>query len=388
MLKDQTQLIRQQANKSTERAHSVPLYLTSSFIFESAEEMRDTFNGETEENIYSRYSNPNLQEFIDKVCLLEQKPVGFATASGMSAVYLGLASFLEAGDHVLASCALFGSSHQILNNIMAKYGITTTYVDPVDTDSWAKAIQPNTRLFLIETPSNPGLKIVDLKACGEFCRQHDLIYVVDNCFATPILQKPAQYGADIIIHSATKYMDGQGRVLGGILVGDEELMEKVIFYARHTGPVMSPFTAWILSKSLETLSLRMKAHAENALKVAQFLNDQTSVSAVYYPFLPSFSQYELAKKQMTMGGGIVTFELKGSTASVFQFINGLSMISKTSNLGDTRTIVTHPATTTHAKLSEEERLNAGISDQLIRISVGLEDFEDIIRDLGKALSGI
>ncbi|GAA5220286.1 trans-sulfuration enzyme family protein [Membranihabitans marinus] len=384
-MKKQTQLVRNQVQPASERSHSVPLYLTSSFTFESAEEMRDTFNGEIDKNIYSRYSNPNLQEFIEKVCLLENKPAGFATASGMSAVYLSLASFLKAGDHVLASCALFGSSHQILNNILSKFGVTTTYVDPENTSTWEDSVQENTKLFLIETPSNPGLKIIDLEFCGQFCEQHGLIYVVDNCFATPILQKPADYGAHIIVHSATKYMDGQGRVLGGVLVGDSELMEEVIFFARHTGPIMSPFNAWLLSKSLETLSLRIKAHSSNALEVAQFLTQRDEVTVVHYPFLPSFPQHELAKKQMTMGGGIVTFELKGDIEKVFSFINHLNMISKTSNLGDTRTIVTHPSTTTHSKLSEEERQLAGISNQLIRISVGLEDVEDIIDDLRQSL---
>ncbi|WP_236981049.1 trans-sulfuration enzyme family protein [Membranihabitans maritimus] len=384
-MKEQTKLIRTQSNKENYTPHSVPVYLTSSFTFDSAEDMRDTFEGERNGQIYSRYSNPNLDEFIKKVCILENKSDGFATASGMAAVYLALASQLKTGDHVIASCALFGSSHQILNNILSKFGITTTYVDPDKPTTWTDALQGNSKLFLIETPSNPGLKIVDMELCGQFCREHDLLFVVDNCFATPVLQKPDDYGSQLIIHSATKYIDGQGRVLGGIIVGDAEYMEDVIFFARHTGPVLSPFHAWILSKSIETLPLRMKAHSENAMQLANFLQNCKEIKEVYYPFLPDFPQYDLAKKQMKMGGGIVTFELVGNIDNVFTFINKLQLISTTSNLGDTRTIVTHPATTTHSKMSEEDRLKAGISNQLIRISVGLEEIEDIKEDISQAL---
>lgn len=385
-MKDQTRLIRTQTDRTAYREHNTPLYLTSSFTFDSAEQMRDTFSNDLEGQIYSRYSNPNLDEFIGKMCLLEEKPAGFATSSGMSAVYLGLMSFLSTGDHVLASCALFGSTHQILDQILPRLGITTTYVDPENTVEWANAVRKETKLMIVETPSNPGLKIIDLEYCGQFCKSHDLLFIVDNCFATPILQKPHRYGSQLIIHSATKYIDGQGRVLGGIIVGDEEEMDKVIFFARHTGPVMSPYHAWVLSKSLETLSIRMRVHCENAGIVADKLEQFPQVNVVSYPFLKSFPHYELAKKQMTMGGGIVTFELNGDVNSVYKFINGLEMLSITSNLGDTRSIVTHPATTTHSKMDPADRLKAGISDQLIRISVGLEDIEDIVEDIERSLN--
>ncbi len=385
-MKDQTKLIRTQTNQTAYREHNTPLYLTSSFTFDTAEQMRDTFSNKLEGQIYSRYSNPNLDEFIQKMCLLEDKPSGFATSSGMAAVYLGLMSFLSAGDHILASCALFGSTHQILDQILPRFGITTTYVDPENKEECVDAIERETKLMIVETPSNPGLKIVDLKFCGDLCEKHDLLFIVDNCFATPILQKPAKYGADLIIHSATKYLDGQGRVLGGIIVGDEELMDQVIFMARHTGPVLSPFHAWILSQSLETLPLRMKAHSENALKIAQALSGHPRIKTVSYPFLPDFPQYDLARNQMSMGGGIVTFELKGDVNDVFKFINQLKMLSITSNLGDARSIVTHPATTTHSKMDPMDREKAGISDQLVRISVGLEDVDDIQADITQALS--
>lgn len=384
-MKDKTRLIRTQTDRSSHREHNTPVYLTSSFTFDSAEQMRDTFSNDLDGQIYSRYSNPNLDEFIEKMCLLEEKPAGFATSSGMAAVYLGMMSFLKAGDHVLASCALFGSTHQILDQILPRFGITTTYLDPVNTDDWENAIRDETKLMIVETPSNPGLKIVDLAYCGEFCKKHDILFIVDNCFATPILQKPAHYGSQLIIHSATKYIDGQGRVLGGIIVGDEAEMEAVIFFARHTGPVLSPFHAWLLSKSLETLPLRMKEHSQNALELAEVLDAHAKVTTVNYPFLKGFSQYDLARRQMKMGGGIVTFELDGDNETVYRFINQLEMLSITSNLGDARSIVTHPATTTHSKMDPADRLRAGLSDQLIRISVGLEDIDDIKADILQAL---
>lgn len=385
-MKDQTRLIRMQTDRSAHREHNTPVYLTSSFIFDSAEQMRDTFSNELEGQIYSRYSNPNLDEFIARMCMLEEKPAGFATASGMAAVYLGLMSFLKSGDHVLASCALFGSTHQILDQIFPRLNISTTYIDPEDTDSWSNAVRENTRLLIVETPSNPGLKIVDLAFAGAFCKDHDILFIVDNCFATPILQKPAQYGCQLIIHSATKYIDGQGRILGGIIVGDEEPMEEVVFFARHTGPVLSPYHAWMLSKSLETLPIRMKTHSQNALELAEMLTHNDKIAKVNYPFLSDFPQHHLARKQMTMGGGIVTFELNGNTEEVYRFINALELLTITSNLGDTRSIVTHPATTTHSKMAAEDRIKAGISDQLIRISVGLEDIEDIKADISQALN--
>ena len=310
---------------------------------------------------------------------------GFATASGMSAVFASMAAFLESGDHVIASRAIFGSTHQVLTQILAKWGITHTYVDPTDVASWEEAVQENTKMVVLESPSNPGLTLVDLEQVGAFAKKHQLIFNIDNCFASPYLQNPAKYGADLIVHSGTKWMDGQGRTLAGIVVGKAKLIEKVRFFCRHTGPALSPFNAWVLSKSLETLAVRMDRHCSNALALAQFLEQQTGVAKVNYPFLPSHPQYELAKKQMRYGGGLVTFELEGGTEAAMRFLNKIQVCSLSSNLGDTRTIVTHPSSTTHSKLTEAERLAVGITPGMIRVSVGLENMEDIKADVGQAL---
>ena len=380
-----TSAIRNQKPRSQYREHSVPLYLTSSFVFPSAENMADTFSGKEEGIIYSRYSNPNTDEFIQKVCEMEGAEAGFATATGMAAVFASMAAFLVSGDHVIASRAVFGSTHQILTSFLANWGITFTYVEPTDVDSWEKHIQKNTKMIVLETPSNPGLTLVNLKKAGKLAKKHNLILNVDNCFATPYLQSPVAYGADLVVHSATKFMDGQGRVLGGIVVGKKELIDKVIFFCRHTGPAMSPFNAWVLSKSLETLSLRMERHCANALKLAKFLEESKQVKMVLYPHLKSHPQYKLAKKQMSLGGSLVTFEIKGGQKRAMRFLNAIQLCSLTSNLGDSRSIVTHPTSTTHSKLTEEERLSVGIKPGMIRISVGLEDVEDIIADVKQAL---
>lgn len=381
----QTRAIREQAARSGHAEHSVPLYLTSSFTFDSAETMAATFAGEREGIIYSRYNNPNVDELIAKACALEGTEAGFATASGMAACFASLAALVNAGEHIVATRALFGSTHQILTNILPRWGVTFTYVEPDDPTGWDAAVQENTVLFCTETPSNPGLKLVDLAAAGEFCRRHDLLYVVDNCFATPVLQRPADFGADLITHSATKWMDGQGRVLGGLLLGTKAVMDKVVTFCRHTGPAMSPFNAWVISKSLETLHIRLAAHCAAALELATWLGKQDAVSKVHYPFLPSHPQYELAKRQMTAGGGIVTFELKGGIEATNQLLNSAKLCTRSSNLGDTRTILTHPATTTHSKLTPEERTAVGISDGLVRMSVGLEAVIDIKADLAQGL---
>lgn len=383
----ETQAIRGQADRTSYREHSVPLFLTSSFTFPSAEQMADTFAGQTEGIIYSRYSNPNTDELISKVCAMEMAEDGFATASGMSAVFASIAAFLESGDHILASRAVFGSTHQILTQILPKWGITHTYVDPDQLEDWESHILPNTKMLVLESPSNPGLKLVDLEWAGDLARKHNLIFNIDNCFATPYLQQPAKYGADLIVHSGTKWMDGQGRVLGGLVVGKKELIEKVRFFCRHTGPAMSPFNAWVLSKSLETLAVRMDRHCENALQLAQFLEGQPAIEQVSYPFLDSHPQYALAKKQMRLGGGLVTFEIKGGAEAAMQFLNKVKLVSLSSNLGDTRTIVTHPTSTTHSKLKEAERLAVGITPGLIRVSVGLEHVEDVMEDFKQALEG-
>lgn len=383
--KFETKAIRNQIERTAYREHSNPLFLTSSFVFPSAEEMRDTFAGEAEGIIYSRYSNPNTDELIGKVCAMEGAEAGFATASGMAAVFASMAAFLRSGDHVLASRAVFGSTHQILTNIFPRWNITHTYVDPLDIDRWEQAVQPNTKMLVVESPSNPGLALIDLEKAGALARKCGLILNIDNCFATPYLQQPIRYGADLVVHSGTKWMDGQGRVLAGIVAGKQELIDQVQGFCRHTGPALSPFNAWILSKSLETLAVRMERHCSNALQLAQFLEEHEKVNRVFYPFLPSHPQHELARKQMRLGGGIVTFDIKGGTEAALQFLNNIKMISLSSNLGDARSIVTHPATTTHSKLSPEERGAVGITDGLIRVSVGLEHVEDIIADVDQAL---
>ncbi len=385
MEKFETKAIRGQLDRTQYREHSAPLFLTSSFTFPDAELMAQTFAGEADGIIYSRYSNPNTDEFIKKVCQMEGAEDGFATASGMSAVFASMLAFLSSGDHIISSRAVFGSTHQILTQILPRFGITYTYVEPDDINSWDKALQPNTKMVVVETPSNPGLKIVDLEQAGAFAAAHQLLLNVDNCFATPYLQQPLKFGAHLSVHSGTKWMDGQGRVLGGIVIGAAELIEKVRFFCRHTGPAMSPFNAWILSKSLETLAIRMDRHCNNAFQLAQYLGQNPAVATVAYPFLESHPQCDLAKQQMSQGGGLVTFSVKGGLEDGQQFLNRVSMCSLSSNLGDSRTILTHPASTTHSKLSEEEREAVGITPGLIRVSVGLENIQDIIDDFEQAL---
>jgi O-succinylhomoserine sulfhydrylase len=381
----ETDAIRAQAARTDFREHSVPLYLTSSFVFDDAEQARALFADEVPGNIYTRFSNPNNTEFINKLCLLEGAEDGIATASGMAAMYCSMASLLKAGDHVLASRSVFGSTHQILNVLFPRFNITHTYVDISDVDSWESKIQPNTKMIFVETPSNPALDIIDLEGLGKLANKHSLILNVDNCFATPYLQNPAQWGAHIVTHSATKFIDGQGRVIGGAIVGKKELIKEIRFFARHTGPSMSPFNAWVLSKSLETLAVRMEKHCENALKIAEYLEQHPKVEYVKYPFLASHPQQAIAKKQMRLGGGIVSFEVKGGIDKGRNFLNSLKLISHSANLGDTRTIATHPASTTHSKLTDAERLAVGITPGLIRISAGLEAIEVIVKDIGQAL---
>ena len=385
-MKEQSKLIRKQAARSQNREHSVPLYLTSSFIFDDAEQGRAVFADEVKGNIYSRYSNPNTSEFIEKVCEMEGAEAGLAFSSGMAAVFASLAGLLRSGDHVLACRSIFGSTHQLLNQLFPRWGITYTYVDASKPEEWEAAIKPETRMIFLETPSNPGLELVDLEwLCGLKKKHPNIIINVDNCFATPYLQKPIEYGADLVSHSATKYFDGQGRVLGGVVVGRADLMKELMFFIRHTGPAMSAFNAWIFSKSLETLTIRMDRHCSSALKLAEMLEAHPEVESVRYPHLPSHPQYELAKRQMKQGGGIVTFNIKGGFERAKSFLDALEMILISSNLGDSRTIATHPASTTHSKLTEEERLAIGIQPGSIRISVGLEDSEDILNDIKQAL---
>lgn len=385
-MKDFSKVIRTQSERTQYREHSTPLFLTSSFIFNTAEQSEAVFADEEEAMVYSRYDNPNSVELIDKVCTLEGAESGLTFASGMSAVFTTLASLCKSGDHIVSSRAVFGSTHQILTQLLAKWNIQHTYVELTNNEKWADAIQDNTKVLFLESPSNPGLEIADLEFIGKLKEKHpQLVLVIDNCFATPYLQKPLHYGFDISIHSATKYMDGQGRVLGGIAVGKKTYIDEMQFLLRHTGPALSPFNAWVVSKSLETLHVRMDRHSENALALAEALEQHPQVEKTIYPYLPSHPQYNLAKKQMKAGGGIVTFEILGGEENAKKFINKLQMIRITSNLGDTRTIVTHPASTTHSKLSPEERAQVSIYDGTIRISVGLEDIEDIKKDILQAL---
>ncbi len=385
-MKEQTRLIRNQVQRTYNREHSVPLYLTSSFIFDDAEQGRAIFADEQEGNIYSRYSNPNTTEFIDKVCELEGAEAGLAFSSGMAAIFASFAGLLKSGDHIVACRSVFGSTHQLLNQLFPRWGITYTYVDAANPESWEAAIQPETKMIFLETPSNPGLELVDLEWLGGLKKKYPHIIInIDNCFATPYLQKPLQYGIDLVVHSATKYMDGQGRVLGGVVAGKASIIKELMFFIRHTGPAMSAFNAWLLSKSLETLTLRMDRHCSNALKLAQMLEEHPEIELVRYPHLPSHPQYELAKKQMKQGGGIVTFIVKGGFDRAKRFLDALQMILFTSNLGDSRSIATHPASTTHSKLSDAERAAIGIQPGTIRISVGLEDADDILEDVNQAL---
>jgi O-succinylhomoserine sulfhydrylase len=382
----ETDAIRAQQERSENREHSAPLYLTSSFVFEDAEQARALFADEIPGNIYTRFSNPNNTELINKLCLLEGTEDGIATASGMAAMYISMAALLKSGDHILASRSVFGSTHQILNVIFPRFGISHTYADITESkENWEKKIQPNTKMIFVETPSNPALDLIDLEWLGQLAKKKNIILNVDNCFATPYLQNPAKFGAHLVTHSATKFIDGQGRVIAGAVLGTKELIKEVRFFARHTGPSLSPFNAWILSKSLETLAVRMDRHCENALQMAKYLEQHSEVQLVKYPFLPSHPQHELAKRQMKLGGGVVTFEIKGGIDRGRKFLNSLKMISHSANLGDTRSIATHPASTTHSKLSEAERAAVGITPGLIRISVGLETIADIIADVKQAI---
>ncbi|TDT38691.1 O-succinylhomoserine sulfhydrylase [Maribacter spongiicola] len=383
--KFETNAIRTQLKRSENLEHSVPLYLTSSFVFEDAEDMRASFAEEKERNIYSRYSNPNSSEFIDKVCQMEGAESGFAFASGMAAVFSTLAALLDSGDHVLSAKSIFGSTHSLFTNFFPKWNIDHTYFKIDELDKIEGLVTPKTKIIYAETPTNPGVDVLDLEELGKIAKKNNLILVIDNCFASPYLQQPIKFGADLVIHSGTKLMDGQGRVLAGITVGSAALMDKVYRFSRITGPALSPFNAWVLSKSLETLAIRVDRHCDNALKLAEFLEGNDKVNWVKYPFLKSHPKYEIAKKQMKAGGCVVAFEVKGGLDAGKEFFDSIKLLSLSANLGDSRTIVTHPASTTHSKLSVEERAAVGISDGTVRISVGLEHIDDIIADIAQAL---
>lgn len=386
MYKKQTDIIRTQIERSQFLEHSTPLYLTSSFVFEDAEDMRASFSEEKERNIYSRFTNPNTSEFVEKVCKMEDAEDGFAFATGMAAVFSTFAALLNSGDHIVSAQSVFGSTHTLFTKYFPKWNIETSYFKINEVDTIERLITPKTKILYAETPTNPAVDILDLELLGAIAKKHNLILIIDNCFATPYLQQPIKFGAHLVIHSATKLMDGQGRVLGGATAGRADLIREIYLFSRNTGPALSPFNAWALSKSLETLAVRVDRHCENALRIAQFLEKHDKVNWVKYPFLKSHPQYEVAKKQMKLGGSIVAFEVKGGIANGRRFLDAIKLCSLSANLGDTRTIVTHPASTTHSKLSEEDRLEVNITDGLVRISVGLENVEDIINDLNQALS--
>ncbi len=380
-----TEAIRIRAERTGEMEHSSPIFLTSSFCFDDSESMRAAFADESDANIYSRFSNPTVQEFTDRICALEGAEDGYATASGMSAVFASFMTFLKKGDHLLSCNSIFGSTHTIITKYLPQYGIDYTYVAADRPETWAAAIRPNTKMIYLETPTNPGLDIIDLEFAGKLAREHKLILNVDNCFATPVNQTPVSYGADLVVHSATKWIDGQGRVLGGVVVGKKDLIHELYLFCRSTGPALSPFNAWVLSRSLETLDVRMERHAGNALYVATHLEQHPKIAWLKYPQLPSHPQHAIAMRQMKNGGGIFCFELKGGLESGRKFLDHLQLLSLTANLGDTRSIASHPASTTHVKLTESERQAVNITPGLIRISVGLEHREDILADILQTL---
>ena len=382
----ETLAIRTQIERTQYLEHSVPLYLSSSFVFEDAEDMRASFTEEKDRNIYSRFSNPNTTEFVEKICKMEGAEAGYAFSTGMAAVYSTFSALLSAGDHIVSAGSVFGSTHALFTTYFPKWNIETSYFDINKPETIESFIKPNTKILYAESPTNPAVDIIDLQLLGDIAKKHNLILIIDNCFATPYIQNPIQFGAHLVVHSATKLIDGQGRVLGGVTVGSEDLIRKIYLFARNTGPAMSPFNAWILSKSLETLAVRVEKHCENAFNVAEFLEKHANVNSVKYPFLKSHPQYEIAKKQMRLGGNIVAFEIKGGIEAGRAFLDKIKVCSLSANLGDTRTIVTHPASTTHSKLSVEERLAVSITDGLVRVSVGLETVKDVIADLDQALS--
>lgn len=385
-MRKETIAIRGQIERSQYNEHAVPIYLTSSYVFDDAEDMRAQFAEEKSGEIYSRYANPNVSELLDKVAILEGAESAWATASGMAAVFSTFATFLSTGDEIVSSRSVFGSTHRLLMDVFPKWGIQNTYVDFNDYTAYEKAINSKTKLVYIETPSNPALDLIDIERLAKICKSKGTLLVVDNCFATPILQQPIKWGADIVIHSTTKFLDGQGRTLGGLIVASNEIIEKVKAFARHSGPAMSPFNAWVISKSIETLDVRMERHTKNAMEIAQRLERLSHIAWVKYPFLPSHPDFGIAQKQMSGGGGLVSFELTGGLESGKHFLNKLKLFSLTANLGDTRSIATHPASTTHSKLTPEQRQEVGISDGLIRLSIGLENIEDIWDDVFQAIN--
>ena len=379
--KFKTKAIREGYQPTHEQEHSAAIFLTSSFRFDSAEQAAKRFDNKDQGNVYSRFTNPSVVSFEEKLAALEGAEQCLATASGMSAIFATIMTLLKPGEHIVASRGMFGTTIVLLNTVIQKFGIEVTFVDLPDLNDWKNSVQTNTKLFMLETPSNPLGEVVDLRALSAISKKNNIILAVDNCILTPALQKPLALGADLVIHSATKYIDGQGRCLAGAIAGNNKLIDEISSFARSTGPTLSAFNAWIVFKGLETLSLRMKAHCENAKKLAIWLNEQEFVKKVHYLGLDSHPHHSIAKEQQSDYGGIVSFEVIGGRKEAFRLINNTKMISITANLGDTKSTITHPATTTHVRLSDEEKQQSNISENLIRISVGLEDIEDIIADI-------
>lgn len=378
----ETQAVRAGQHRTPEGEHAEPIFPTSSYVFGSAAEAAARFTGKVPGNIYSRFTNPTVRTFEERLAALEGGERCIAVASGMAAIATLAFGLLKAGDHVVCSRSVFGNTVLLFQNFLGKFGVETTFVDLTHEDAWTKAIRPTTRLMFVETPSNPLTEIADIRQLADLAHQHDILLAVDNCFCTPALQRPLEMGADLIIHSATKYLDGQGRCIGGAIVGRHELLEKQIYpFLRTGGPSMSPFNAWVFLKGLETLGIRMRAHSDNAQALAEWLEQQSWIERVNYPGLTSHPQHELARRQQTSGGGIVSFEVKGGREAAWKLIDSTRLLSITANLGDVKTTITHPATTTHGRLTDAEREAAGIREGLIRIAVGLEHIDDIKKDL-------
>ena len=382
----ETLAVRAGMDRTHHKEHSEALYLSSSFVFDSAEQAAARFSGEEEGNVYARFTNPSVTLFEERLAALEGAEDCIATASGMAAINAMIMANLSAGDHIVASSSMFGSTIQLLGNILPRFGIETTFVSLSDSAAWAAAVRPNTKLLFCETPSNPLTEVGDIRALADIAYQHQILLAVDNCFCTPILQRPLDFGADIVVHSATKFLDGQGRVLGGAVCASKAIVEKIFIFLRTTGPTLSAFNAWVLGKGLETLAIRLKAQSASALALAQWLECHPAVERVYYPGLPSHPQHALAMRQQKTGGAIVSFEVKGGKDAAWRVINSCQLLSITANLGDTRSTLTHPATTTHGRISPEARAAAGIHDNLLRVAVGLESVDDIRQDLERGLT--
>ncbi len=383
-----TRAIRAGQVRSQEGEHSEALYLTSSYVFGSARDAAERFSGEKPGNVYSRYTNPTVRNFEQRIAALEGAEAALGTASGMAAILSTCIALLQSGDHIVCSRSVFGTTTVLLSKYLQKFGVSTTFVNPVDYTGWQAAFTPKTRLVFVETPSNPLCDVIDIQRLADITHQHDALLVVDNCFCTPALQRPLEFGADLVVHSATKYIDGQGRCLGGVVAGPKKLVDEVLGFIRSAGPTLSPFNAWVFLKGLETLRLRMEAHSRNALALAQWLDAQPQVEKVFYAGLPSHEGHELATKQQSAYGGVLSFRVKGGREEAWKVIDATRIMSLTANLGDTKTTIVHPATTTHGRLSPEQKAEAGITENLIRVAVGLEDIADLQADLARGLTSL